>query len=263
MADPIAPKPTLALLHGWGLGSSVWHPVAAALAGLFNVRLLDLPGYNDRPRDHRASFVQTAESFATALPENTIVCGWSLGAMLSMQIALLAPEKISRLILIGATPSFTQRGNWPHALSPELVDAFCQSVEQTPTETRQRFVALLNQGDRHARPLTRSMSRALATDHSPDAASLLVGLTWLRDIDLRAHIAKIKVPTLIIHGEKDPLMPMAAAAWLHEQLDGSQLEAIPGAAHAPFLHDPERFVALIDSYCHASAIQQAACSPVV
>ena len=75
----------------------------------------------------------------------------------------------------------------------------------------------------------------------------------MHDVDLRAQIARITVPTLIIHGENDPLMPVAAAHWLGETLPNAQQVLIPGAAHAPFLGDPERFASLIGEYCHAAA----------
>ena len=87
----------------------------------------------------------------------------------------------------------------------------------------------------------------------PDAASLLSGLAWLRDVDLRAEVANVRTPTLLIHGERDPLMPLGAARWLAQTLPQARLETFADAAHAPFLHDLERFTALVGDFCHASA----------
>ena len=254
MVSGIAQKPTLALIHGWGIGASVWQPVTQPLATHFEVRLLNLPGYAAPDASKPSSFVQTAEAFAADLPEKVIVCGWSLGAMLAMQMALLAPQRIARLILVSATPSFMQRADWSHAQPPALLDGFRRAVTQNANETRQRFVALLNQGDSEARALTRSMTRSLTANHSPDNDALLVGLDWLRDVDLRSQVAAITTPTLIIHGENDPLMPVTAAQILHAQLASSQLEVFASAAHAPFVHDPERFIALLAADCHATAL---------
>ena len=246
-------RPKLILIHGWGLGASVWAPVSALLRENFDLELIDLPGYapGDQPI---ADFREAAKSIAASLPENTCICGWSLGAMLALQIALHSPNTIKGLILVGATPSFTQRPDWPDAQAATLLDAFSQAVKDDPTQTRQRFVALLNQGDTAARVITRQMTRALATGHQPARETLLTGLDWLRDVDLRGQIAAIKKPTLLIHGKNDPLMPLAAAQWLQANISGAQLEIHPDAAHAPFAHAPDHFAAQIAAFCHALTV---------
>ncbi len=85
----------------------------------------------------------------------------------------------------------------------------------------------------------------------PSTETLLTGLGWLRDIDLRNIVARITCPVLLIHGENDPLMPLAAAHWLAAQLPQATLDVFPGAAHAPFLNDPERFARRIGAFLHA------------
>ena len=268
----------LALIHGWGIGKAVWQPVIAALAQRFRVHLLDLPGYGtpehcmdkqSRPGQHEhtaagaadcnsvfdaptsvsscemPSFIDTAAALADALPEGCILCGWSLGSQLAMQAAVLRPGHFSRLILVGSTPRFTQADDWPHAQTPALLDAFETAVGKDPGATLKRFIALLNQGDTQARAIARSLAHGLSAGKLPDAVTLVQGLGWLRDVDLRQKLAAIAVPTLMIHGENDPLMPLPAAQWLKDELPHARLESFAGAAHAPFLNDPERFAMLI------------------
>ena len=245
-------KPELVLIHGWGLGPAAWDAARPALEARFNVTSLALPGYGDAAPEP-VSFIETASRFAARIPDGAYVCGWSLGALLALQIAALAPQRLAGLILVGATPSFTQRADWRPAQTSALLDTFRAAIEQDATATLQRFVALLNQGDAQARTIGRALSRRIQSAPLADTNALLAGLDWLRDVDLREQIARIDVPTLLIHGENDPLMPIAAARWLHERLAGSQLTTIPGAAHAPFLNDPENFANLIGEYCHAAA----------
>jgi pimeloyl-[acyl-carrier protein] methyl ester esterase len=199
-------------------------------------------------------FEQTAELLAEALPEGSILCGWSLGSLLAMQTAALAPQRFKRLILVGSTPRFTQLGDWPHAQATTLLDLFSEAVARNAIDVLQRFIALLNQGDVKARAISRSMRRQLLADPLPDTAVLLAGLDWLRDVDLRAQLARISTPTLLIHGENDPLMLLPAAQWLAQKLPDARLEIVPGAAHAPFLNDPEGFARRLGDFCDAPAL---------
>ena len=291
--------PDIVLLHGWGLGSAIWAPVVDALAQRCRVHLIDLPGYSgpvtrmdqqstnmhrqnpheqtilanacartpfDAPSrastDSVSTFVKTADALSNALPEDCILCGWSLGGMLALQVAmqaaiqtenqasLRAPQRIKGLILIAGTPSFTQRADWPHAQPSSLLDAFSEAVRNDAATTLQRFIALLNQGDLQARALSRQMTRLALASPLPDTDTLLTGLSWLRDVDLRAQLPSIKAPTLLIHGEHDPLMPLAAAQWLKDQLPNARLEVFPATAHTPFLADPERFARQASDFCH-------------
>ncbi len=247
----------LALIHGWGIGKAVWQPVIDKLAQRFRVHLLDLPGYGEpdcslpvtaltsAPSCDMPSFIDTAAALVDTLPAGCILCGWSLGSQLAMQAAVLRPGHFSQLILVASTPRFTQAGDWPHAQTPALLDAFETAVGKDPGSTLKRFIALLNQGDTRSRANARTLALGLSASKLPDAATLVQGLGWLRDVDLRQQLAAIAVPTLLIHGENDPLMPLPAAQWLKEQMPHAHLELFAGAAHAPFLNDPERFAMLI------------------
>jgi pimeloyl-[acyl-carrier protein] methyl ester esterase len=241
--------PDLALIHGWGLDSAAWEPVVEILMQQCRVHLIDLAGYGGQPTSH-ADFTQTAQALIDSLPNGVTLCGWSLGGMLALQAALLAPQKIARLILVGSTPSFMQRDNWRSAQAPDLLDTFASAVAQNTATTLQRFIALLNQGDAQARPISRALTGRTLGNALPDTETLTRGLDWLRSIDLRAQIPAIALPTLLIHGERDPLMPLAAAHWLADQLPQARLETFTNAAHAPFLADPERFTSLVGDFCH-------------
>ena len=249
-------KPHLALIHGWGLGRAAWQPVTERLSAHYTLHIVDLPGYGAAQPDAR-SFVDTARRIVDELPVGTTLCGWSLGAMLALEAAHQCPERIPALILVGATPSFVQRQDWPHAQAPTMLSLFTAAVRSNPRDTLQRFIALLNQGDTQARANTRAQQQSLPAVDLPDSDSLLQGLDWLRKSELRPWVPAVSIPTLLIHGEHDPLMPLAAAEWLAEHLPEAQLEIFKGAAHAPFLSDPERFAELLIDTCHALPAHQA------
>ncbi len=143
-------RPDLLLLHGWGLGHAVWSSCLPALAETVSPHLADLPGYGEAP-EHGQNFMEAAQALADGLPPGAVLCGWSLGGLLALQAANLAPEKVDRLILVGATPCFAQRDDWPAAQPPALLDEFVSAVTTDAKTTLQRFVAVANQGDAKAR----------------------------------------------------------------------------------------------------------------
>jgi len=199
------------------------------------------------------SFERTSEVLTQALPEGCVLCGWSLGGLLAMQTAALAPQRFKALVLVGSTARFTQANDWPHAQPAGLLAMFSAALARNPADVLQRFVSLLNQGDTQARAISRAMNQQLLASPLPDTPTLLAGLDWLRDVDLRPQLTRISTPTLLIHGEHDPLMPLPAVQWLAQQLPKAQLEVIAGAAHAPFLTDPDAFARHIGEFCHAPA----------
>lgn len=243
--------PDLALIHGWGLGSAVWRPLLEPLARSCRMHLVELPGYG-RTADESTSLAACAESLLASLPAPVTLCGWSLGGLLALRAALLAPQQVGGLILIGSTPCFVQRPDWPAAQPASVLAGFADRVGQQPAETLQRFVALLCQGDRQARALTRMLLGQLRQQPLPSPAALQRGLEWLRDTDLRPLLAGIRCRSLLLHGASDALNPLAAASWLAQALPGGRLEVFPGTGHAPFLADPVRCSELINQYCHAT-----------
>ncbi len=153
----------------------------------------------------------------------------------------------ARLVLVGATPRFVQAPDWPSAPAPELLDGFSAAVAADPQAALRRFAALMNQGDERARDITRRLHELLR-ERIPDLATLATGLAELRDNDLRKSAVAVRLPTLLIHGEHDPLMPLAAGQWLAAQMPHARLEVFPGAAHAPFLSQPDRFAQLLREF---------------
>lgn len=239
--------PDLALLHGWGLGRDVWESVLPLLEPHFRIHRVSLPGY-DGSADDRRDFRQTADLLAATLPGGCMLCGWSMGGMLALAAAAANPAHFARLVLVDTTPKFVQAEGWPEAQPAGNHDTFTRAVMKAPQATLTRFVMLFNHGDDKAREVSRRLTPLLAAGLPGDAV-LEKGLAWLRDVDLRDIAPGITIPTLVFHGDADPLMPIAAGQWLARTLPQARLEHCPGAAHAPFVSDPGHFAAALTAFC--------------
>jgi pimeloyl-[acyl-carrier protein] methyl ester esterase len=247
-------QPPLALVHGWGLGSGAWEPVAVLLAPTFSVQRFDLPGYGGTEAAPRATLDDLADVLADSLPPQSTVCGWSLGALVCLQAAQRHPDKLARLILVGATACFVEREGWPEAMPAAQLESFMADLDADPGALLKQFAKLIHQGDGQQRAASRALRNCL--ENAPgglpaDVETLRAGLALLGSADLRAVLPAVRQPVLLIHGGVDPLMPVAAGERLVATLPAAQLSVFESSAHAPFASDPQRF---ISELCHFAGV---------
>jgi pimeloyl-[acyl-carrier protein] methyl ester esterase len=248
---------SLTLIHGWGFGPRAWQPVLPLLSGRYDVRVLALPGYGgtDEQPGQSNTMADLADFIAESLPEKnpTILCGWSLGAFAALATAACHPSQVRALILVGGNARFTIAENWQEALPGQQLDEFVAALDRDPLALLKHFSLLIHKGDSSARLAIRAMSCCLADGLPAGIGTLRNGLELLRVADLRNLAPQVAQPTLLLHGEVDPLMPLAGAQRLAALLPNAALEVFTGAAHAPFASNPERLCARLDSFIRALA----------
>jgi pimeloyl-[acyl-carrier protein] methyl ester esterase len=151
-----------------------------------------------------------------------------------MQVVIRHRTRVRKLALVSATPAFVRRDDWPHALAPETLADFAQGLARDARQTAQRFVNLTTLGTPLARKSARELASLLDGPDLPPTAALSAGLELLRTTDLRRQVRRLDLPTLVIHGAGDVLVPVAAGRWLAGAIPGARLLEIAGAAHVPF-----------------------------
>jgi pimeloyl-[acyl-carrier protein] methyl ester esterase len=223
----------LVLLHGWGAGARVWDGLIPELERTCRLHLVDMPGYGASEPCAPYTLDALAAAVADACPPPVAVCGWSLGAQVALQWALARPAQVSRLVLIAATPRFVAGGDWPHGVAAETFAAFERGLIEDAAATLARFIALEALDDTARAAVTRALRSA--AEAAPSAVALAGGLDVLRTTDLRARLAEVKQPVLLLHGARDRVTPPAASAALAALLPHAQRTVIADAGHAPFL----------------------------
>jgi pimeloyl-[acyl-carrier protein] methyl ester esterase len=221
------------------MNGAVFDELAARLSSRHEVLTYDLPGYGSRAGAEPYTLERLANDIAARAPAKCFVVGWSLGAQVALAWAQTKPQQIERLALIAATPCFTQRRDWPHAVAAPVLEAFARALQSDRSGTIQRFFSLQARGDNRAKRVARRLHGVFAGSPAPDARALERGLDLLLETDLRGALAAIEQPVLIVHGERDVLAPLAAGEYLAQALPHAHLEVIPGTAHAPFISEPE------------------------
>lgn len=230
----------LVLLHGWGMNSAVWEPLAGDLPPGIIPCPLDLPGHGNRAFSPRFSDLWSwADACLEVAPERATWLGWSLGGLVALAAAVRAPKRIEGLILVTGTPRFVRAADWMPAMLPETLEQFHAGLLADPAETLARFLALQVHGSDDARETLRGLRRRIAERPQPDSDALAIGLGILRDEDMRGRLPDIRCPTLWIFGTHDALVPPAVAERVEILMPGAVTAIVQGAAHAPHLSHPD------------------------
>jgi pimeloyl-[acyl-carrier protein] methyl ester esterase len=264
--------PDLVFLHGWGMHSGVWEDVVEALVDDYRITLIDLPGHgynrlasqmpSGRNRlNTRAGLDASSESTLTLRdlsqrvaahgPAKAIWIGWSLGGLIAQRLAIDTPERVSKLVLVSASPCFVRRSDWPDGVDYRVLRQFAENLSQDYRATLKRFLALEVHGGEHEVAQLRAL-RALVFQHGdPDPDWLRTGLKLLESEDLRPELQHIQCPTLLLMGRRDNLVPARAGKAVQSLLPDARLQVFAGAAHAPFFSHKQEFIDHLRVFIHA------------
>jgi pimeloyl-ACP methyl ester esterase len=229
--------PPVLLLHGWSRSSADFAPLAARLSVRHRVIRPDLRGHG-RSAPGRFTLDDlawdvTALAAALDVREATLV-GWSLGAQVALAAWPSLAGRVDRLVLIGATPRFTEGDDWPHGMPARAVEGLALRLRRQPERTLDRFFADCFAPD-ELDDAGRTRISALARAPAPELACALAGLGLLITTDLRTSLPALTPPTLLLHGDADAICPPGAARAMAALLPRARLELLVGAGHAPFL----------------------------
>ena len=249
--DVVGRGPNLTMLHGWGLNGAVWNGIRESLAEHYTLHIVDLPGHGHSRGTATTTLTAMSDAVATAMPQHSHLLGWSLGGLVAQDLARRYAERITKLMLVATTPCFLQRDNWPHALLPAVLADFGANLSDNYAVTIKRFLALQVLNQPNARASVTVLQNAVTSRGSPDHAALEAGLEILRTTDLRAQIADVAQPVLVLHGDHDALIPEPAGRWLASTLSQARYIMMANAAHAPFLSHRDAFLRELDTFLTA------------
>jgi pimeloyl-ACP methyl ester carboxylesterase len=246
--------PAIVLVHGLALSSTTWRYVMPALAERYRVIAPDLLGHgkSGKPRGDYSlgAFASGIRDLLVALDiEQATFVGHSLGGGIALQLAYQFPERCDRLVLVAAgglgkevntllravslpgaeyvlplilTPWIRQRAEWVGGVFRRLGWQPNPSLDQVWSS----YTAL---GDRSAQEAFVHTVRSVI-----DMAGQRVSA---HD---RLYLAA-RVPTLIVWGEEDRVIPVAHAHQTHEAIPGSKIAVLPGAGHFLPFEQPKWF----------------------
>ena len=253
--------PPLVLLHGAGDNALDWKWVMPALAATHRVYAPDLPGSPDSPRpaaDYSPAFFERfVAAFVDALDigQATFV-GNSLGGLIALRLALSEPARVTALVLVDSAglgravnPVFTSVN------VPGLGEA-AMPFWRTPIGAYQRAwgrTALLFAHPGRSVPhewLEEQRRLALLPGYLEAHLTVLRALVspfGQREV-LVDNLPALKIPTLIVWGDRDRVFPQSQAREAISRLREGSLALIPKCGHMPHVEHPDHFLVAFEEF---------------
>jgi class 3 adenylate cyclase len=179
---------------------------------------------------------------------SAFICGLSEGGPMSILFAAMHPDRARGLILIGSNVRVLRAPDWPHGLtSAEYAEARSEIFENWGQGGLMDAFLPSFVDDERARRLWSRYQRMGAT---PGTARALWDAN--AQIDVRAVLPDVRVPTLIIHRTDERVVPVANARYAASHIPSARLLEQPGNDHLPWLGDSEGVLAAIEEFVTGS-----------
>ncbi len=210
----------LVLLHGWAADGRIWEYQRPLIHDQGTWWTPTLPVW-------QAGWLW--DQLATTAPDQTVLVGWSLGAMLALELCAqgYAP---AGLVLISGCVSFCRRPDYQLGWPAAVLRGMRQRLRMAPDEVVQDF---------HRQLLCRREAAcqerlAALLPHGQDPAWLAAGLEYLGRTDLRPLLPRVRAGTiLVVHGTADRITPPAQAHFLAAHLPAARLMLLADTGHVP------------------------------
>jgi len=254
-------EPTLVLLHGFGASIFSWREVMEPLAEVGTVIAFDRPAFGltarpmpgewsgENPYSPEAQAALTVALLDGLAVERALLVGHSAGGTIAVLTALRHPERVEALVLVDAA-IYTEGGTpgWvrPLLLTPQMRRLGPLLVRSIARGGEAVIRIAWNDPDRIAPEMLSGYKKPLQAENWDRALWELVLAS--HPLGLDARLDRIRVPTLVITGDADRLVPASESVRLAAELPNAELVVIPDCGHVPHEERPRQFLRAVTDF---------------
>jgi pimeloyl-ACP methyl ester carboxylesterase len=264
---------TILLVHGFSASLHTWEKWVALLGNEYRMVSVDLPGHGltRAPADYVPTLENYADFVAAFADEldlgKVTIVGSSMGGGTAWHFALRHPDRIEGLVLVGAS-------GWPDPRIDDREEPVIFKLLRNPVAgpilRRLDNTAMVRQGLEASfvddsfvddAMVARYVRMSRAPGHPDILLSIMSGRD-ARSLATKETLAKIRVPTLILHGRQDNLVDVAGATKFNDAIAGSRLIIYDDVGHIPQEEIADRSAADMRAFMHAAFPEPAAGAPL-
>jgi len=173
--------------------------------------------------------------------KDAVLGGFSMGGAIAIRFASADNgAHVSKLVLCGAAaPIWTQRNDFPYNLPKKAVDDLIELNYKDRPKLLSNFAKIFSATETSLNEGIGSWLNGICLSASSHATAQC--LIALRDTDLRSDLAKITIPTLIMHGKKDKICSFDLAEQMKAGISNSHIVAFENSGHSLFLEETPKF----------------------
>jgi 3-oxoadipate enol-lactonase len=241
----------LLLITGFTISSAVFEPVLDAYGAQFRCLIYDNRGSGRsgapvRPTSMAELAADAAGLMRAAGVESAHAYGLSMGGMIAQELAIRFPERVRGLVLGGTSPG------GPRAARPTLreLQALGAAAAGGWRDGERSWLAHWLFSDEFCRDHPERVRELLPLFGRHRATPRGVWAHWWASVyhDTASRLRRIQAPTLVMHGERDAMAPIANARLLAQRIPDAELAVVPRAGHAYLLERPEASLGLLTEW---------------
>ena len=235
-------KQTLVLVHGLGASAERWEHVIPLFADNFRIIVPDLIGFglSDKPQvDYTPEFFSEflEKFFVASGTKRPYLVGSSLGGQISVEYTVSHPNNVEKLILV--SPAGVMKQSTP-ALDAYIIAALYPNEHSA----KNAFELMEGSGDNIDQKIINGFIERMRLPNAKLAfMSTVLGLKNSELIT--SKLSSISVPTLIIWGSRDPVIPINHADSFVSAIQDCQFFRMDGCGHTPYVQDPCTFASKV------------------
>jgi sigma-B regulation protein RsbQ len=249
---------TMVFAHGFGCDQTMWRYVTPAFEDDYRIVLFDYVGCGKS--DWSAYSVErygTLEGYARDVLEilealdlrEVIFVGHSVSSVIGLLASLQAPERFSRLILIGPSPCYVNDRDYVGGFERKDLEGLLDLMEKNYVGWAAFLAPVVMKNPGNPELVQELQESFCATD--PRVTREFAKATFLSDY--RSALAKVRIPSLILQCSEDAIAPDAVGQYLKGALAGSTLRQMAATGHCPHMSHPGETIALMKEYLQAHA----------
>ena len=256
-AGPASGRPVI-LIHGWPLSAAAWeHQVPALVQAGFRVITYDRRGFGQSEKPTSGFDYDTlAQDLADLIDAHDLtdlsLVGFSMGGgEVARYIATHGESRLRSVVFAAAVPPFLLKtdDNPDGPLTSEAAQGMADGLRADRTAFFEQFTHSFFSADGVLTVSETERQKAIALCHQSDQTAALGCMAAFGTTDFREDLKKVRVPTLVLHGASDGIVPVeGSGARTHKAIPGSELVLIDGAPHGCNVSHADAFNAALSDF---------------
>jgi non-heme chloroperoxidase len=235
------------LIHGWPLSDAMYeYQYYDLINNKFRVIGITLRGFGQSSKPYGAyNYDIHASDIKKVLSKldikDAVLGGFSMGGSIAIRyISVYKGAHVSKLALFGAAaPVWTQREDFPYNLPKSTVDELISLNYKDRPKLLSDFTKIFSSAETSLNEGISNWLIGICLSASSHATAQC--LIALRDTDLRKDLARIKIPTVIMHGKNDKICSFDLAEQMNAGISKSHIVAFENSGHSLFLEETHKF----------------------